>query len=234
VDYQDSLYVRDQGSITKGPDYPWCPIYHYIFQKIGVVVNFRKLANSPQGGGCGTSEYYDVFPGGGTFRMELYMDYGAGRGAAVGYLLGMLDDYEIRTTKWLTNSIVPVMESEPPLSRSSEKYSYPPDKVIDDETLVVNGLVWRHRYAYAYNPYNGVGSGSLDYAYEVYVHRLDSGELLYVKGDYKPAVATDPAWIAARRKVLRDMVGFIRVTSAAGWKNQTLEGGAGGKPDTVK
>jgi hypothetical protein len=97
--------------------------------------------------------------------------------------------------------------------------------VVDDETLVVNGLVWRHRYAYAYEPYND-GDGALSDAYEVYVHRLDSGELLYVKGDYDPKVAADPAWIAARRKVLRDMVGFIRVTPAADWEKQSGEGGA--------
>lgn len=212
VGYQDSLYVRDQGAVTQGPDYPWCPVYHYIFPDIGFVVNFRKFANTPQGGGCGSTEYTDVNRGRNIFGLEMYMDYGRGYGAAVGYWIGMLDDREIRESPWLANATVPVIDSKPPVSNDSEKYTYPPDKVIEDEGLTINGLAWRHRYAYTYNPYNGVGSGSLYYAYEVYVHRLAGGQLLYVKGNYHPPVVADPAWIAARRKVLRDMVGFIQVS----------------------
>lgn len=96
------------------------------------------------------------------------------------------------------------------MSKDSAKYTYPPDKIIEDEDLTINGLAWRHRYAYTYNSYND-DNGSLYNVYEVYVHRLVSGQLIYVKADYDPKLIADPIWIAARRKVLRDMVGFIHI-----------------------
>lgn len=211
MDYQDSLYVRGSGATLQGPDYPWCPASHYLYPETGVKISFVLLAATPQGGACGPkTETTDLRRGTPGFHIEMFMDYGPRGGAAVGYLLGALSNRSQQAMAWPADPVLQVMEAKPPISKSDEKYIYPVDKVIEDGDLTINGMAWRHRYAYEYDPYND-GNGSINNIYEVYVHKLVSGQLIYVKADYDPRVIMDPAWITARRKVLRDMVGFIHI-----------------------
>ncbi|HVX91290.1 MAG TPA: hypothetical protein VHC20_06770 [Candidatus Paceibacterota bacterium] len=223
VNYQEGLYLPDGKPIGRGPDYPWCPgKYNYIFPSIGSMITFVPLAATPQGGACADKNgLTNVYNGAPTFQLSMSMDYGRGYGAAVGYWIGMLDKRDIETMNWYVSAgiVVPVAESKPPLSRDHYGYTFDPDKVVEDDDLVINGLNWRHRYAMHYNPYGNpyhdkiisYKPGSLDGAYEVYVHKLPGGQLLTVRGHYKSYVVKDPSWIAARRKTLRDMVGFVHV-----------------------
>lgn len=82
-----------------------------------------------------------------------------------------------------------------------------------DEIVVINGLKWRHRLIAGYNAtdLSAPSKGELTSWRDVYEHRIDETHVLRRIGRYDAMVVNDPAWIKARRELMRKLVEAVRI-----------------------
>jgi hypothetical protein len=87
------------------------------------------------------------------------------------------------------------------------------DVVRLDETVVINGLTWRHRLTANYKTSDptDASKGELLEWRETYEHPIDSTHVLRQVAHYDAMIVADPEWISARRALLRKMVEAVRL-----------------------
>jgi hypothetical protein len=85
--------------------------------------------------------------------------------------------------------------------------------VIQDETVLINGLAWRHRLIARYyaTDLSAPLKGELTSWRDIYDHRIDSAHILRRLGRYDAMVVSDPEWINSRRELTRKLVEAVRI-----------------------
>lgn len=137
---------------------------------------------------------------------------GHGHFAAVSYQYSLLNADDMR--KEIEHEQTTTRTRAQNLIRLGFTYA---DVVKESDTVVINGLSWRHRLTAKYKtPDPGdLSKGSLLGWDEIYEHVIDSAHVLRQRAHYDAIVVADTEWIDARRALLRKLVEAIRIHPVA-------------------